>query len=612
MHRIFGVTPGRPEEETLWTYDTETPGLNAPAAVLYGLENIRTGEQYVFYDRNSFREFVESHAPAILWAHNGNRFDVFSVLSASEAYEARKVSQGTRLFEIEYNGVKYRDSKHIFPMPLSRLAETVGMEKGHTPDKFITGQPLTREDLDDDDVRYCLMDVAILAEALRSFRDMYARLCGRNPQEVGIPLTTASAAYRIWCAMSWPEHWTWRDAKGNMRPVGRGKSIFNTAFRLSEAGGMVRLLNARPGELVRGGIISYDANSMYPSVMLEETFPDITSGNFMGADMTCLHHCLEDESRVFLAQLTLYAESPDAYMGAPNTDEMNRRDWNQPTFSGWMCGPEIKFLLSNGWTVGRVANVISFRAIRPFTKYVKTLYRMRIEMREQGNPNHALAKLCMNSLYGRFGIKEKPTRYDGSALEELMDSEDYIERMESGELERGFYDGRRAEWPYVIDYSTLRKAPTSQWFGFSSFILARARVRLGEAIIAAGEDGLYTDTDSVHVRARARERFEANVSIGDELGQWKLETPEVIPCGRYWEPKAYVHYEEDGVTRRLVKHKGIMVRDDRGNYLPDAGDLTKVQTTRTTVSLYEGLRRNLEPGTEIVTEKKSSRFYRNS
>ena len=611
MHRIFGVTPGRPEEETMWTYDTETPGLNAPAAVIWCLENIRTREQYVFYDRGSFRSFIESQAPAILWAHNGNRFDIFSCLSAREAYDARKVSTGTRLFEVEYNGVKYRDSKHLFPMSLARLAETVGMEKGITPEKFLTGEPLTREDLDEDDVRYCMMDVAILAEAIRSFRDMYARLVGRDTGEVGIPLTTASAAYRIWCAMSWPEHWQWRDAKGKFRPVGRGRSFFNTAFRRSEAGGMVRLLNTSPGELVEGGIVSYDANSMYPSVMIDETFPDITSGGFMGADFTALANCLSDESRVFLAEISLSA-SEGAYMGAPNRDEEGRRDWNQSSFSGWMCGPEISFLLQNGWTVDGVSNIISFRAIRPFTNYVRTLYRMRMEMREQGNPNHALAKLCMNSLYGRFGIKEKPTRIDGAALDELVRSEDYVERMESGELERGFYDGMRAQWPYVLDYSTMRKAPTSQWFGFSSFILSRARVRLGEAIIAAGDDGLYTDTDSVHMRARARERFEDMVSIGDELGQWKLETPDVIPCARYWEPKAYVHYESDGVTRRLVKHKGIMVRDDKGEYLPDAGDLTKIQTTRTTVSLYEGLRRDMEPGTEIVTQKKSSRFYRNS
>ena len=63
------------------------------------------------------------------------------------------------------------------------------------------------------------------------------------------------------------------------------------------------------------------------------------------------------------------------------------------------------------------------------------------------------------------------------------------------------------------------------------------------------------------------------------------------------------------MTKLLVKHKGVRVRDDKGNFKPEAGDLTKAQTHRSVVSLYEGFRRGLEPGTELVTVKKSHRFY---
>jgi hypothetical protein len=98
------------------------------------------------------------------------------------------------------------------------------------------------------------------------------------------------------------------------------------------------------------------------------------------------------------------------------------------------------------------------------------------------------------------------------------------------------------------------------------------------------------------------------MDIGDGLGQWQIETPEPIMHCRYWEPKVYVQYDQD-LNKILVKHKGIKVYDEDGNFKPEAGDLTKVQTTKTVVSLYEGLRRGLEPGTELVTEKKSARFY---
>jgi len=142
-------------------------------------------------------------------------------------------------------------------------------------------------------------------------------------------------------------------------------------------------------------------------------------------------------------------------------------------------------------------------------------------------------------------------------------------------------------------------------------ILSYGRERLARAIIAVGDDALYCDTDSVHMRASAATRFEEAMSIGDDLGEWKLETEVPIPWAQYWEAKAYCFKDTDG-SRLLVKHKGIQVKDDQGNWMPNAGDLTKEQVHRTTVSLYEALRRNLEPGTEIITTKRSHRFWKPS
>ena len=97
--------------------------------------------------------------------------------------------------------------------------------------------------------------------------------------------------------------------------------------------------------------------------------------------------------------------------------------------------------------------------------------------------------------------------------------------------------------------------------------------------------------------------------IGDDLSGWKLETPQPIPAAIYWEPKAYLHLNAQG-KRILVKHKGVRVYDDKGEFMPNAGDLTKEQIHRTVVSLYEGLRRDLTPGTPLLTKKRSRRFYR--
>jgi len=54
----------------------------------------------------------------------------------------------------------------------------------------------------------------------------------------------------------------------------------------------------------------------------------------------------------------------------------------------------------------------------------------------------------------------------------------------------------------------------------------------------------------------------------------------------------------------------MRIKDDNGNFLPQAGNLTMKQEMRTTVSLFDGLRRNAVPGDEMVVEKRSRRFYR--
>ena len=55
--------------------------------------------------------------------------------------------------------------------------------------------------------------------------------------------------------------------------------------------------------------------------------------------------------------------------------------------------------------------------------------------------------------------------------------------------------------------------------------------------------------------------------------------------------------------------KGVQVKDDEGQYIENAGDMRKLQRSRTTVKLYQALRRNLTPGDQIITEKRDALYY---
>jgi len=599
QHRIIASLPQKVTGEKLFAYDTETQGLNATDVLIACVENVNTGEQHSFLSAEECRRYLESQAPCIAYAHNGNGFDVFGLVSKRELYEARKVASGTKVFEYEVNGVKYRDTKHLIPMRLSQVARSVDMEKGETPQEYIDGTVtnITQEAID-----YCLLDVKILAAAIRRLHQLYADLVGVDKSTIQLPLTTASMAYRVWCIPgSWPEHWVWRDARQRWRPIARCRGGFNEIYRKCEHGGRVQVM-CEPASIVED-VVSYDANSLYPSVMYEELFPDPLSVGRVGATFEALRYEINRKDRVCVADVKMIApEGVPLFL--PNTDADGRKKWDSPNFDGWLCEPELRLALEVGWIVEEVREIVSARAMRPFRSYVRKLYDLRIEMRNNGDPAAHLVKIFLNSLYGRFGIKERPGRVEGDdAIREAQDKKDFDTRYELR-----FYDGLGLEWPYLIDYGQLRKAPSSQWFGFSSFILSYGRERLARAIIEAGEDAVYCDTDSVHLKVTSAQSFESNIPIGEDLGMWKLETPRPIPQAKYWEAKVYLHLDEHG-NKMLVKHKGVRVRNDSGAYLPNAGDLTKEQEHRIVVSLYEGLRRGLEPGTPLVTKKRSKRFY---
>jgi len=596
--RMMAVTPGKLTTEPVWAYDIETNGLDATKFVLGCAVNVGTGERYHSLDRLEFREFLESQAPCIAYGHNAMKYDLLGLYSKDELYEADKVSSGTRVFEFRIGNVRYRDSTHLMPVSLAKVATSVGMEKGHTPQEYIDG---TVTEVSDEAISYCYLDCEILVAFLNRLRLLYAERVGLPVEQVALPLTAASMAYRIWCARHWPEEWRWTDAKKRERRIISNLSAFNEDFRKAEVGARVQL--GKEPAVPLYGIVSYDANALYPSVMFTEDFPNPKHMRRYVPTLAAIKSLIANPHQVCAADVTILR--PEGVMGMlPGVDGMGRKDWTIREFEGWMCEPELRLALELGYQITEVRDLIGSQAINPFSNYVREMYDLRMQMRDDGDPAHHMVKLLMNALYGRFGIKEKPTRIEGSAgIIKAQESDGWPERYKVK-----FHDGHQ-QYQYLLDMESMSRAPSSQFFGFSAFILSYGRERLMRAILAAGDGFCYSDTDSVHLLVEYQDQFEAAIPIGSDLGEWKLETPEPIHKAIYWEPKCYVHFNEDG-EKITVKHKGVLTRDDAGNFLPDAGDLTKIQRHRTIVSLYEALRRGLESGTPLITEKRSSRFYR--
>ena len=195
---------------SVFVYDIETWGLNASRFAFGCSLEINTGEERIFRNPQDARSYFEENAPCIVYAHNSFGFDLFSLLDIEEAYQARKIASGTNIYEIRHNKVKYRDSKHLFPLRLSQLGDSFNMPKGETPIDFIEGN---EREINNLDIEYCLRDCRILGRALIELHDFYAENMGKTRHTTALPLTIASISYRIWCSTSWPENWGWVDQK---------------------------------------------------------------------------------------------------------------------------------------------------------------------------------------------------------------------------------------------------------------------------------------------------------------------------------------------------------------------------------------------------------------
>ena len=339
--------------------------------------------------------------------------------------------------------------------------------------------------------------------------------------------------------------------------------------------------------------------------MMLNDYPNIATCRQTAPLVRNLEAILTDSKRLCWAHIQLQGDD-DAPVFLPNTAPDGRRQWDSRTFDGWLCEPEIKYALENGYSINGITELWYASTMRPFDGYVNQFYDLRRQYQEEGDARELFVKILLNALYGRFGMRDICERIDQpEKVAELLDTEEWID---THTLQ--FYDGPRGNWAYLEGLEPTRKS-NSTWFGFAAFCTSYGRVELQKVVQAAGPAACYVDTDSVHFTAEGYDRVMESINIGTELGQWKFETPEDgIPFARYWEPKAYVLYDEE-MLRLKVKHKGVSVYDDEGGFKDEAGDLTKEQSYLSVVQFYTALRRgNLELGTELLMKKRSKRWFR--
>ena len=608
-HFIRRIMPTRKKQSLRFTLDIETWGLDARKLAFGVIQNVDTLEQYVFYSFSDCKQWIqekrkeymeinginEKDARVLVYAHNGWKYDYLGLFTINEIKQADKIDSKGRILVATIDNIEYRDYKTLVQVSLSKIGEALGYPKGFTPMKFRIGdesQGITQEDID-----YCIQDCRILSEAIKSLEATYKEWTN-SPHDLELPLTTASMAYRVWCSKYWPSNWFTINKQNKKVDIAFCNNMFNDALEEAYVGGRVQVI----GEPMKvyPNTISLDRNSMYPSEMVEQVFPDMMGATYCKPFMSNFRKLIRDDDICIWANLTLEGGKDSPPFLATKTEE-GRRCWTDTNFTGWLCEPEIKHALELGYEVKEIKELHYSKAIRPFKEFVEFFYNLRVEMRAKEDPSELWIKLILNALYGRFGMKDIATRIDNDEkIEEI------IEQGKLNEYHFDYYDGVQGSLPFLVAINGDKK-PSSTWFGFASFTTSYARVSLNKAILAAGDGAYYCDTDSIFFNADKLPDVLEEIELGNELGQWDYEIKAPTNFIGY-EPKAYV-FITDEKKKIKIRHKGVSLTDEAGNLVPQAGDLTKEQFSRNVIQYRTAMRRNLPLGSKHIQSKVSKRHY---
>jgi hypothetical protein len=262
---------------------------------------------------------------------------------------------------------------------------------------------------------YILGDVKALYQILIAFFQALVSKFPINPIKV---LSAPSTAFKIWRTVQLP------------LLKGEGLKVYDLSYKnqgkqLREAylGGIVDVY--RP-HLIGGGYY-YDVNSLYPTAMTK-TMP-------VGIPTPAYYQSISDfeaslRSGEFFGFVEATVQAPAVfthagYIGLLSIKYENRLICPGGTFTGMFFSEELLFALNNGYTLLSINLTLRFqRGVNTFKQLIEELNDMKIQAQLNNQPTiRNIAKLLMNSMYGRFGMKTEYIKHqivDTKGLEVLM------------------------------------------------------------------------------------------------------------------------------------------------------------------------------------------------
>ena len=474
------------------------------------------------------------------------------------------------------NGVKtiiFKDSMLLLPLSLRKLCKAFNIEvpKGHFPFKltniFYTGiiprfESWTGISLSEygiikaaykgklwnfqqEAIKYCKLDCKVLHEIIIKFNELIFKEFNIN---VHIPLTLPALAMRIYKTHYMPED-TIYQLLGNVE----------NNIRQSYTGGAVDVYipHNRIGDFfkqIKGFFIKlyyYDVNSLYPYVMAYFKMPIGKPIAFDGD----IRKIDSNAYGFFYCNISSPKELEHPILQRRiKTSEGMRTIAGLGNWTGWICSLEMDNAMKYGYTF-EILKGYQFETGDIFSGYINKLYNLRKEY-DKTHPMNLIAKLLMNSLYGKFGMRLVSTEilmYDYSTEEGQKSLHEDIDCwglsiQDFVKIDDYFLIIRNTRLSYKYNEELDMFHGQDINIAIASAITAGARVHMSYFKNNPDFRLYYSDTDSAII-----DRPLPSFMVGSKLGQLKLE--HTIDKAVFLAPKVYGLVDVDG--NETIKIKGV-------------------------------------------------------
>lgn len=519
------LTPIKPPKaerdikQDFFVIDTETRGLSPQPkdfifCVIYGHEYYK-----VCYTTDEVKQELKAarYRHKKLYAHNAE-YD-FSTIFGNIIRDADTSAVfNSKFIFAKYQRVTLCDSMNVLPGSVKKLGEQIGLPKLDIDESYKEGG----EDIEvtPEMIEYCKRDCEIVWLSLLKAFSM--------TQTTSLTISSLSMYYFRRFHLK--------------EPVFHNKH--NDEFFNSYYGGRTEAFKIGP---CKASV--YDINSLYPFVMSEMYFPDPAKLKRMHSpSLKRLDSLLDAFEGLFCGEI----EHFDNYVGyLPYKDEKTGKlMFPVGRFRATVNFNELRYALQAGAVrVIRCEYVIIGERIKsPFSGFVGDLYSKRLKAQiENEDFLSYFFKLILNSLYGKFGMREK---FKEQYFESIPF--DYLEKMIR---EKDYYllklFSKDRDDCYVITKSREVNNMHTTIATFASYITSRARIELLKGILSNQDNLWYCDTDSVFIDAKPK-----GLKQGKLLGNWKLEDKHIVEVRGL---KNYTILEEDELIH-IIKGIGAKAR----------------------------------------------------